>query len=98
MAPIADSARFARKPGVVETDLEAELVLLDPATREMFSLNAVGRAVWRALPGRPVDALAGDLAQAFDVTYETALDDVRRLLGELLEAGLIAPAGDAGRS
>jgi hypothetical protein len=94
--PIPDTARFDRKPGVIETDLEHELVLLDPETREMYSLNATGRLIWRALPEHPVAALADRVTEAFDVARERALEDVRRILAELREAGLIAPSGDAG--
>ena len=36
---------YTLKPGVIETDLEDELVLLDPKTQGMFSLNATGRVV-----------------------------------------------------
>ena len=93
--PIPDTARFDRKPGVMETDLERELVMLDPETREMFSLNSTGRLVWRALTGQPVAALATRITEAFDVTRERALEDVRRILAELREAGLITPSSDA---
>jgi hypothetical protein len=95
MPSITDAARFRRKPGVIETNLEAELVLLDPETREMFSLNAVGRAIWRALPERTVTALATEVTRAFEVAYEPALADVRRILADLLAAGLIVASGDA---
>jgi len=92
---IPGTARFARKPGVIETDLERELVLLDPETREMFSLNASGRLVWRALPEHPVAELARQITEAFDVSHERALEDVLRILAQLREAGLIAPSSDA---
>ena len=95
MTSIAETARYKPKRSVIETDLEAELVLLDPETREMYSLNPVGRAIWRALSGHTVEALAGEITQAFDVEHDRALGDVRRILGELLEVGLIVPAGDA---
>lgn len=94
MPPIPGTARFTRKPGVIETDLEKELVLLDPETREMFSLNPSGRLVWRALPEQPVAALATRITEAFDVSHERALEDVRRILAELREAGLITPSSD----
>jgi len=95
MPSIADGARYKPKPSVIETNLETELVLLDPETREMFSLNPVGRAIWRALPERTVAALASEVTRTFDVGYDQALQDVREVLGELLDAGLIVPAVDA---
>jgi hypothetical protein len=95
MSLIAETARYKPKRSVIETDLEAELVLLDPETREMYSLNPVGRAIWRALSGHTVEVLAREITRAFDVDYDRALGDVRRILGELLEVGLIVPGGDA---
>ncbi len=95
MPSIADTARFSRKGSVIETNLEAELVLLDPETRQMYSLNPVGRAIWRALPEHTVAALASAITRAFEVEYDRALSDVRYILGDLLELGLIVPAGDA---
>jgi hypothetical protein len=51
-APSFNVPSYRANPAVVETDLPEELILLDPATREMFSLNATGRIVWRALAER----------------------------------------------
>ena len=95
MPSIADTSRFSRKASVIETNLDAELVLLDPETRQMYSLNPVGRAIWRALPEHTVAILAGEITRAFDVEHDRALGDVRRILGELLDVGLSVPAGDA---
>ncbi|HEX7051156.1 MAG TPA: PqqD family protein [Longimicrobiales bacterium] len=86
--------RYARAPGVIETDLEHELVLLDPETQEMFSLNATGRCVWRALPAEGEAPLVAAVVAAYDVSPEAAEADVRRLLAELLEAGLIEARAD----
>jgi hypothetical protein len=94
--PIAETARFVRTAGVIETDLETELVLLDPATREMYSLNPTGRVVWRELPAHTVGGLADRLTDAFDVERDRALGDVRRVLADLLASGLVAPLADAG--
>jgi len=96
MLSIAETARYEPKRSVIESNLEAELVLLDPETRQMYSLNPVGRAIWRALPERTVAALADEITRQFDVERERALEDVRRILGELLGVGLILPARDAG--
>jgi hypothetical protein len=82
---------------VIETELEHELILLDAATQEMFSLNDTGRAIWRALPGRTVRDVADELTRHFELTVAEAEAAVRALVGELLEARLIAPVSDAGR-
>lgn len=86
--------QFRRNPAVVETDLAEELVLLDPATREMFSLNATGRIVWQALAEAEGGSQARELAvarivEAFEVDAAVARADVDTLLGRLAAAGLV---------
>jgi hypothetical protein len=85
--------RYARRTGVIETDLGAELILLDPATQEMFSLNDVGRLIWRSLDEEPVDAIVDRVVGSFDVDHDTAGADVCALLRQLLDAGLAHAAG-----
>jgi hypothetical protein len=79
---------YAAAPHVIETDLGHELILLDPATQEMFSLNETGRRLWRALPA-PETELVRAVVDAYDVSPDDAADDVRRLVAELLDRRLI---------
>lgn len=79
---------YSRRPGIIETDLGSELILLDPMTEEMFSLNDVGRLILRKLGDAPAEVLAERVVAAFDVSYEVAAADVRALLDELCGAGL----------
>ncbi|HEU0016386.1 MAG TPA: PqqD family protein [Longimicrobium sp.] len=87
---------YRRKPQVIETDLGGELILLDPATGEMFSLNPTARHVWSALPAASAADLARGVAQAFEVDEARAEADVAALLGELSGAGLIEYGADEG--
>jgi len=85
-------ARFSAKPGLVTTDLETELILLDPDGQQMYSLNPTGRLIWRNLEGRTVATLANAVAQEFAVDQKTALNDTSALLADLLQTGLITIA------
>jgi len=85
------SQRYRRRAQVIETDLGAELILLDPATQQMFTLNATGREVWRALDGRAVDDIAAHIVATFDVTREVAMTDVLSLVNRLVDARLVDP-------
>ena len=69
-----------------------ELILLDPDSQEMFSLNESGRAIWRALPGRSVDEVAALLATEYEVEEAAARLDVRGLVTRLAGAGLLRRA------
>jgi hypothetical protein len=92
---MSEDRAYHRVPGVLETALEGELILLDPATQEMFSLNRTGMFVWRALPAHDPAAIAAKLAERFAVPPQEALADVRALLDALLAAGLVRFADGA---
>ena len=79
------------KPGVIETDLGDELVLLDPKTQGMFSLNNTGRIVWQGLKNtETLETIALSLEKTFTVTLEQASLDAQALIDELEKAGLIS--------
>lgn len=84
----SDPSRYAPNPEVLVTDLGEELVLMHPASQAMFSLDAVGRWLWQALPDTP-QGLATGLSQAFTVDADAALVDVRDWLGDLLAGDLL---------
>ena len=89
--------RYRHNPDVIETDLERELILLDPATQEMFSLNEMGRVVWRALVEHTAGDIVAMIVERHEVAAEQAGADVRALISGLVEAGLLIPA-DADRA
>ena len=79
------------KPGVIETDLGDELVLLDPKTQGMFSLNNTGRVIWQGLKNtETLEMIASSLEQQFTVTLDQASLDAQALMSELEKAGLIS--------
>ena len=80
---------WERNPDVIVTDLDTELVLLDRATRAVFTLNKTGRVVWQQLE-RPctLDAAVAAVTRAFEIDEATARDDVMALLGELVASDL----------
>ena len=82
---------YTLKPGVIETDLDDELVLLDPNTQGMFSLNNTGRVIWHGLKNaESLEVIAQKLEQQFSVTLEQAQNDAGALIAELEKAGLIS--------
>lgn len=85
---------YSKNPQVIETDLERELILLDPGTGEMFSLNGTGRLVWSMLPAQSVTAVAQDLVGTLEVDLATAERDIRELFERLRAAHLIRTSGE----
>ncbi len=75
------------------------MVLLDLKAESYFGLNEIGTRIWQMLEaGRAVPDMLDELLAEYEVGREELEADVRELLDELLEAGLIhpLPAADAG--
>ncbi len=67
-----------------------ELVIMDLAGEEYFSLNQAGRKVWEGLSQQQTLSVVVDaLVEQFDVSRETAAHDVLAVTRELLSAGLV---------
>jgi hypothetical protein len=81
--------RYALRDDVTVTDLGDQLVLLDPSNQEMYALDAVGRFILEALPTAPLGAVADTLSARYDLDPATAGADLRDLIAELVEAGLV---------
>jgi hypothetical protein len=81
---------WERSRDVITTDLDDELVLLEPATGALFSLNEVGRVIWNELAtASSIALIASAVTEVFEIDEATAEADVRRLVAELAEAGLV---------
>lgn len=82
--------RWERSRDVIATDLDDEVVLLEPATGALFSLNEVGRVIWNELAtASSTAAIAVTVTGAFEIDEATAEADVNRLVAELVEVGLV---------
>lgn len=86
------------RASVLAADLGEEIVLLHPDDGAYFALNETGAQLWRLLRAGPLaeDTLTGtvaeQLAAGWMVDRRTAEDDVRALLAELAECGLVTGA------
>ena len=83
---------FKPHPDVIETPLEDELVLLDPKTQQMYSLNATGMLIWETLKSGQYATVAQKLSSAFEVEPEQAQQDADALMADLERVGLLVHA------
>jgi len=75
--------------GVLVSDVEDELVMLDQESDEYYGLNPVGAFLWDRLEEpQTVRELEAATASEFDVARDRCRDDVRAFLADLLDAGL----------
>lgn len=76
-------------------DLDTDVSLYDPLTRQVAMLNRTARAVWDAFAEpRSVEDVAGALAPGFGTDADAILADVRAATEDLLRAGMLLPVAD----
>ena len=75
---------------VLVRELDGESVLLNLDSETYFGLDEVGTRFWALLTGAPSVQAAYDLLLAeYDVSPEQLHQDMARLLGQLLDHGLL---------
>jgi len=84
------SLRITIPDTVLFRDLGGEAVILNLDTESYLGLDAVGTRMWTVLTTLPSIQGAYDiLLGEYDVTPEALRADIERLIGEMLEHGLI---------
>jgi len=73
-----------------ETEIEGEVVVMDLARGDFFSLTGTAAAIWQRIDGsRSRDALIAELAAEYEVSTDEMAADVDAFLAQLGAAGLI---------
>lgn len=84
--------KYRLVPGPLESRVSGdEVIILNPASGAYFSLDGVGDLVWRQLRAGPrsLDEIVDAVRSEYEVDAPTCRGDVRSLLEELTEAGLV---------
>ena len=88
-----DQQRYQVNPSVVFRELDGETVLLNLDSGVYFGLDAVGTRVWTLLLEHGTTGpVCATMEQEYDVAPEALERDVRRLVRELYQKGLIVAA------
>lgn len=84
------SARFVRCEDMLEAEVNDEIVALDVARGQCFGMNEVASAVWRMLAEpKSIDEICDALSTDYDVDAATCQAEVRHLMSELQNEGLV---------
>lgn len=83
--------RYGQRPGVSATEIDGDVFLVEPASEEVFYLNAVASGLWRALGD------AADLAELQELMRSAFPDraagevdaDVAAIIAELVARRLV---------
>jgi hypothetical protein len=85
--------RIARKPDLLATAVDDDIVILNIATQNYVGLDDIGSAIWGLLDEpRRADDICRAMAECYDGPPEEIRADVLTFLGELVAEGLIVVA------
>jgi hypothetical protein len=87
---ISDTAIVSVASDVLASELGSEVVMLNLRDATYYGLDDVGAEIWRLLQA-PIttDAIVHALVATYDVEADRCRADVRRLLGDLVDRGLV---------
>lgn len=78
-----------RSAEILTSDINGELVLLNPETGDCYSLTGVGATVWQAIgDATTLDDVVAGVCERFDVEPERAREDAQRFVEQLVGEGL----------
>ena len=81
---------YRRTVDLMEAELGDELVALDPDAGACFGFNSVATSVWRLLAEpRSFEQLRDALLDEYDVETEQCASELRELLQDLSDKGLV---------
>jgi hypothetical protein len=89
------AAVFRRSDSLVTRDLAGEKIIIPVRGKvgdlgSIYTLNSVGSDVWELLDGkRPVHEIVNRLQQEYEVDPAMLSADIRRLLADMQQEGLI---------
>ena len=76
---------------LLEERVDDEIIVYNRATDAYYTLNATATAVWELATGDyTLDGLVALLAEQFAMEPAEITEDVRNIVGEFTEAGLLA--------
>lgn len=85
--------RPKRCPHLIETRMDDEVLVYDPAGDRTHRLNACASIIWeRCDGGHTVEDIAHTLTEKFEVAFERALCDTQTVVQQLGDEQLVSEA------
>lgn len=85
-----ETAALRRSGDILTSDINGEMVLLNPETGDCYSLTGVGATLWQLVADpSTIDQLVDGVCAYFDVEPDVARADTERFLEELIDEGLV---------
>jgi hypothetical protein len=89
-ARLDGSRRIARAPGLIDADVDGDVVVMSLGEGCYFGFDDIASDIWKHLEeGSTLAELIECLAQDYDASRETIENDVSRLLRRMAERDLV---------
>lgn len=90
MKSIDNETVIKRAGNAISREINGEVVLLTPEDSTVHVLDEVGSRIWELCSDNvSIGAIADEIASEYDVTRETAQQDIIEFVGKLLDLGVI---------
>lgn len=87
---ISSNTIIRQAGNAISREINGEVVLLTPEDSKVHVLDEVGSRIWSLISGEAdVGAIASAIASEYEVTAETAQEDIIEFAGKLMELGVI---------
>jgi hypothetical protein len=84
---------------VVHETIDGETILINLESGNYYSLDGCGVEVWSLLAqGQSGDEVVGELQSRYPAAHDDVAEPVHALIDELLQEGLMEPAGENGHA
>jgi PqqD family protein of HPr-rel-A system len=94
--PLSPTSRVRRRPDVLFTPINDEVLALDETSGHCYSLNEVAGQLWQWIETpRPIDELCARLQEEYEVDPERCVQEVQAVLEGLRKVGLVEVEADA---
>jgi len=93
---MADPKLWQARAEILSSDLGEDIALLDPVKNTYFTLNATGAVIWSALQSpASLEQVCQAVAEEYDIDPTICAEDVKQVLADLENMGLLAEPAHA---
>lgn len=86
--------KYQKKNRLKIRNLSSKLLVYEYEKGLLVELNESAKLIWSLLDSKSVDEIIDDYAEHFGIDIETAVDDVKGVIKELEEKGVIEEKGE----
>ncbi len=87
---ILQNTTFTTLENIAWRNVNDEIVILNLKSGEYYTLNDVGQIIWLALADqKSVEEIKSKLIVEFDVSPDTATQDIKTFLSKMVDEGLL---------